>query len=247
MTDRLEDKHLEFKRAYDDYPSQDNEGYVPDRGGFKAGFFAAWNLLEVQLAAVTAQRDEARDYLTCHNRRCPASHKHSNVWCDHVIQMDIKSLKADRDAARTWAADLRVKLDAALAEVERQRGLKECAQSSAEKFAGEADERMEERNAALAQVARLEGALERIRNGGVPNGVLANAEERMLVMCEIAAEILSQSSGAELAAVRQAQAALGDIGCGDLELGESHPLARIARNALSAIDSVFGECEEEWE
>lgn len=95
MTNRLEDKHTEFKRAYDDYPSQDNEGYVPDRGGFKAGFFAAWNLLvgEVQrvttkyemdmermesvcksaiikrtvavdeLAAVTAERDEARAQL----------------------------------------------------------------------------------------------------------------------------------------------------------------------------------------
>lgn len=30
-----------FKDAWLNYPSQDNEGYVPDRGSFKAGWFAA--------------------------------------------------------------------------------------------------------------------------------------------------------------------------------------------------------------
>lgn len=30
-----------FKEAWKSYPSQDNEGYVPDRGGFKCGWFAA--------------------------------------------------------------------------------------------------------------------------------------------------------------------------------------------------------------
>jgi len=40
------DKHEEFKKAYYDYLTQDNEGFVPDRSGFKAGFSAAWNLLE---------------------------------------------------------------------------------------------------------------------------------------------------------------------------------------------------------
>lgn len=29
-----------FKRAWENYPSQDNEGYQPDRGSFKSGFFA---------------------------------------------------------------------------------------------------------------------------------------------------------------------------------------------------------------
>jgi hypothetical protein len=29
-----------FKKAWEDYPSQDNEGFTPDRGSFKAGFFA---------------------------------------------------------------------------------------------------------------------------------------------------------------------------------------------------------------
>ncbi len=30
-----------FKKAWETYPSQDNEGYQPDRAGFKCGWFAA--------------------------------------------------------------------------------------------------------------------------------------------------------------------------------------------------------------
>lgn len=30
-----------FKKAWEEYPSQDNEGYIPDRGGFKCGWFSA--------------------------------------------------------------------------------------------------------------------------------------------------------------------------------------------------------------
>ena len=30
-----------FRSAWSNYPSQDNEGHLPDRGGFKAGWFAA--------------------------------------------------------------------------------------------------------------------------------------------------------------------------------------------------------------
>ena len=29
-----------FEDAWNGYPSQDNEGYLPDRAGFKCGFFA---------------------------------------------------------------------------------------------------------------------------------------------------------------------------------------------------------------
>lgn len=32
-----------FKETWEDYPSQDNEGHLPDRGGFKCGWFAAWS------------------------------------------------------------------------------------------------------------------------------------------------------------------------------------------------------------
>lgn len=30
--------HDKFRTAWENYPSQDNEGYVPDRGGFKCGY-----------------------------------------------------------------------------------------------------------------------------------------------------------------------------------------------------------------
>lgn len=30
-----------FQKTWKEYPSQDNEGYQPDRGGFKCGWFAA--------------------------------------------------------------------------------------------------------------------------------------------------------------------------------------------------------------
>jgi hypothetical protein len=36
-----EEDYKAFLKAYSDYPSQDNEGHVPDRGSFKAGFLAA--------------------------------------------------------------------------------------------------------------------------------------------------------------------------------------------------------------
>ncbi len=41
-----------MKRAYSDYPSQDNEGWVPDRGSFKAGFCVAWGTKEDELTAM---------------------------------------------------------------------------------------------------------------------------------------------------------------------------------------------------
>ena len=38
-TDRARDWKA-FEDAWNGYPSQDNEGYLPDRAGFKCGFFA---------------------------------------------------------------------------------------------------------------------------------------------------------------------------------------------------------------
>lgn len=39
--DRQRQAFEAFKKAWEECPSQDNEGYVPDRGGFKCGWFAA--------------------------------------------------------------------------------------------------------------------------------------------------------------------------------------------------------------
>lgn len=33
----------EFREAWESYPSQDNEGYLPDRAGFKCGYGSAWH------------------------------------------------------------------------------------------------------------------------------------------------------------------------------------------------------------
>jgi hypothetical protein len=37
------------KQAWMDYPSQDNEGYLPDRGGFKCGWKACYNWMIKQM------------------------------------------------------------------------------------------------------------------------------------------------------------------------------------------------------
>jgi hypothetical protein len=44
-----------FKQAWLDYPSQDNEGYIPDRGGFKCGWFAALDWVKNQKPSPTKE------------------------------------------------------------------------------------------------------------------------------------------------------------------------------------------------
>lgn len=56
-----------FKKAWEEYPSQDNEGFSPDRGGFKCGWFAAldWKnnpeKLEIKEQSKTIE-DEINEY-----------------------------------------------------------------------------------------------------------------------------------------------------------------------------------------
>lgn len=52
-----------FKRAYDNYPSQDNEGFIPERGAFKLGFHDAWNLRQVEIVSLKARIEKLRDAL----------------------------------------------------------------------------------------------------------------------------------------------------------------------------------------
>jgi hypothetical protein len=42
-------KYQEFLKAYDNIASQDNEGFIPDRAGFKLGFSAAWEIQQVEV------------------------------------------------------------------------------------------------------------------------------------------------------------------------------------------------------
>jgi len=53
-------KYDAFKRAYEDTPSQDNEGYIPNRGGFKAGFYAAWNIKDSEILELKNQVEQLR-------------------------------------------------------------------------------------------------------------------------------------------------------------------------------------------
>ena len=41
LTDQNKKDFEAFKESWKDYPSQDNEGFIPDRGGFKCGWFSA--------------------------------------------------------------------------------------------------------------------------------------------------------------------------------------------------------------
>ena len=45
----MESCHEKFLESYNNYPSQDNEGYVPNRGGFKAGFYEAYRLQQEKI------------------------------------------------------------------------------------------------------------------------------------------------------------------------------------------------------
>jgi hypothetical protein len=51
----------ECKKAYADYPSQDNEGYTPDRAGFKCGFSAAWRLKEKEMEQLRVRVKELEE------------------------------------------------------------------------------------------------------------------------------------------------------------------------------------------
>lgn len=46
--------------------------------------------LKEQLAEKDAEIWDLKRELICSNERCPADHEHHYVWCDHVIQQDLK-------------------------------------------------------------------------------------------------------------------------------------------------------------
>jgi hypothetical protein len=54
-------KFNECKKAYNSIPSQDNEGYTPELGSFKTGFFAAWDLLEQENNDLKMELKEERN------------------------------------------------------------------------------------------------------------------------------------------------------------------------------------------
>lgn len=70
--DARETDHSAFQQAWLDIPSQDNEGYVPHRGGFKSGWFAALRWERARAQNVRTQ------WHTCGNPDCDIS-SYTNV------------------------------------------------------------------------------------------------------------------------------------------------------------------------
>ena len=95
MTERTNDWFTEFKKAYDDYPSQDNEGFVPDRGGFKCGFGAAWKVRDAELAALRG----ANERMSNDPNRTALLKIIERVDRDNeFLRIERDSARADRDA-----------------------------------------------------------------------------------------------------------------------------------------------------
>jgi len=76
-----------FKEAWDDYPSQDNEGYQPDRGGFKCGWFSAidWILSE----AVEVYSTDGED------SRCWARVEKGDAHIHKALLINIEEIKKE--------------------------------------------------------------------------------------------------------------------------------------------------------
>ncbi|MDB4330220.1 hypothetical protein N9948_00635 [bacterium] len=49
LIDKVKTCHEEFLEAYSEFPSQDTEGYIPDRGSFKTGWVMSWNIQQEKI------------------------------------------------------------------------------------------------------------------------------------------------------------------------------------------------------
>jgi len=71
-----------FKTAWSDYPSQDNEGYVPDRGGFKCGFASACNYKNIEISNLQDENyEQRRDLLKQHQ-------EDARIWQAEKINLE---------------------------------------------------------------------------------------------------------------------------------------------------------------
>ena len=62
----------EFRKAYDEYPSQDNEGFVPHRGGFKCGFERGWHIQQQKIYEKDAEIERLKAELERERMRLAA-------------------------------------------------------------------------------------------------------------------------------------------------------------------------------
>lgn len=82
MTDKVDHEKFElFKKTWEDYPNQDNEGYIPDRGGYKCGFFAAWEILTERLDALKIENHQLKQALE-------HAHKDYEGTFENIVKMN---------------------------------------------------------------------------------------------------------------------------------------------------------------
>lgn len=83
----------EFLKAYDDVPSQDNEGYTPDRGAFKCGFSKAWHSQQTIIYQLTAERDRYKAALKEIVGELFSHPQHDECWICILKNIAKESLK----------------------------------------------------------------------------------------------------------------------------------------------------------
>lgn len=111
------DKFEEFKRAYAAYPSQDTEGYVPERGSFKAGFMSAWRILEAQLSGNSGQLNSSETPNSCSADTTLLSVYHGTL--EHLTKT------VERDCYEGWT-DTIAAAEGARMLLDKQQPEKEC-------------------------------------------------------------------------------------------------------------------------
>lgn len=94
----------EFQKAYDDVPSQDNEGYVPERGSFKTGFSRAWHLQQQNIYARDQSLKEAREEIEGLKRKIDKADK----TLEFIREESHQFLKVTEIASHENAVALRV-------------------------------------------------------------------------------------------------------------------------------------------
>jgi hypothetical protein len=105
MSSKLPKNTLDaFKKAWSEYPSQDNEGYLPDRGGFKCGWYAAIDWLISQGWNPPLKKK--------HCKKC-GNHSSRSIYCsnacwvaDEVEELD-KEIKNKKPLGQNLVGALR--------------------------------------------------------------------------------------------------------------------------------------------
>lgn len=103
-----------FQRAWENYPSQDNEGYVPDRGGFKAAWEAALKYRDRELGNEYA--------IVCHFKEENEKLRTENLAYKQLEEV-ARQVHDDEETGH-WGPDITMKavLAKALAAIDALRG-----------------------------------------------------------------------------------------------------------------------------